>query len=274
VTLMKSSRIKDSPFGVEIEFDVTSRLDDQEISQLRALFDENHLIVIRDTDMTYEEQRRIASYLGPVIEESPAPALVSNDNPEGILGNRELKWHSDLLFTDNPYIGIGLYALEANPGKTHTRYASAARAAMTLPSDLRNIVTGQSAVSIRHLQSGQEDEKAQASHPILWHYPELDIEVLYVSELQTILIEGRTRAESAPVLHRLFQHMYDPKNVYVHWWSPGDLVIWNNRAIQHARGESKKEAIGPRTLRRIVLGTQSAKDQVPHFKPAFNAPAM
>jgi taurine dioxygenase len=46
--------------------------------------------------------------------------------------------------------------------------------------------------------------------------------------------------------------LYAPGNRYEHHWEPGDLVVWDNVGLQHARGAVGRGA--PRTLRRIVIG--------------------
>jgi alpha-ketoglutarate-dependent taurine dioxygenase len=50
------------------------------------------------------------------------------------------------------------------------------------------------------------------------------------------------------------EYLYDPGNVYCHHWQVGDLVVWNNVALQHAREKLPGE--GERTFRR-VSGTRN-----------------
>ena len=50
-------------------------------------------------------------------------------------------------------------------------------------------------------------------------------------------------------------HLYSPAYVYEHRWSEGDLILWDNRALQHARDALDPNA--PRTLRRVSVGGTS-----------------
>ena len=54
-------------------------------------------------------------------------------------------------------------------------------------------------------------------------------------------------AESHALLEALSGHPYEPEHVYAHEWKPGDLVMWDNLTVQHARPEPRP---APRTLRR------------------------
>ena len=49
--------------------------------------------------------------------------------------------------------------------------------------------------------------------------------------------------------------MYAPDNVYEHTWQVGDLLVWDNLALQHARDAVN----GRRTLRRVPVGTVLAR---------------
>ena len=61
-------------------------------------------------------------------------------------------------------------------------------------------------------------------------------------------ILGMPRANSDALLEELYSALYDPAHVYEHVWHPGDLVIWDNLIVQHARPEPNDRA---RTLRRF-----------------------
>jgi alpha-ketoglutarate-dependent taurine dioxygenase len=60
--------------------------------------------------------------------------------------------------------------------------------------------------------------------------------------------------EGESIRRRAHEYLYDAGNVYRHDWRVGDLVAWNNVALQHARERLPGE--GERTFRR-VSGTRS-----------------
>jgi taurine dioxygenase len=75
--------------------------------------------------------------------------------------------------------------------------------------------------------------------------------MLYVSQQVTIEILGLSSEENEELLEELFAHLYVPEHVIQHDWRTGDLVVWDNRAVQHARGTVRLE--GPeRTLRKVT----------------------
>ena len=57
---------------------------------------------------------------------------------------------------------------------------------------------------------------------------------------------------SEDLLEEIFAHLYRPEGVYEHEWRNGDLIVWDNLAVQHGRPNVLLE--GPaRTLRKIGL---------------------
>jgi taurine dioxygenase len=71
----------------------------------------------------------------------------------------------------------------------------------------------------------------------------------------TARIEGLSDDESEALLEELFAHLYRPEAVFEHDWRQGDLVVWDNLAAQHARGNVKLQ--GPeRTLRKVLAPVQ------------------
>jgi taurine dioxygenase len=72
----------------------------------------------------------------------------------------------------------------------------------------------------------------------------------------TARIEGMERVESDAFLEELFSVAEDPSIVYEHVWRTGDLVIWDNRCITHARTDFPDNE--RRLLRRTtLLGTEA-----------------
>ena len=60
--------------------------------------------------------------------------------------------------------------------------------------------------------------------------------------------------ESTALIEELYAFLYGGRFTYTHEWRAGDLVIWDNHAVQHGR-----PAVGDRdarTLRRVCVGPE------------------
>ena len=60
-----------------------------------------------------------------------------------------------------------------------------------------------------------------------------DRKCLYICEGYTHAIVGLPRAESDALLRELFDHLADPTFHYRHKWRVGDVLMWDNCAVQH-----------------------------------------
>jgi len=252
-------------FGARIDgVDPDRPLDGAVADALRAAMDEHHLLVFDLPALDSGGQQRLASVFGPVLDESGRGdgwTLVS-DRPEGVIRDGALLFHSDLAFTTEPLIAISLYALEVPASGTATHFADGVHAASRLPPDLRDRVGGGEALHVFPLTDARGDRRfriadldagaPRAAHPVLWTHPRTGEVVLYVNQMQTDCLVGLSEAESEDLLAALWRHLYEPANVYTHRWRVGDLLVWDNIAVQHARDDI---AIGiGRTLRRVPIG--------------------
>jgi taurine dioxygenase len=79
--------------------------------------------------------------------------------------------------------------------------------------------------------------------------------VLFVNSFYTSHLVDVPLEEGEAILTDLFARLRAADNVYEHAWQPGDLVVWDNFAVQHARppfhGTSAR-----RTLRRVSTTEQ------------------
>ena len=255
-------------FGVEVtgidpHADPTPAAD-----ELRALLHRHALLRFRAPDLAPEQQIRLLACFGPVLDESRDGSgwtSVSNVEPDGVLGDSEYLFHSDLEFADEPLRVLSLYAVELPDTPTATRFASTARAARVLDDATRAALAGRRAVHVYPLLDARGDRRyrladldpgaARAEHPVLMTHPETGADLLYVSAMQTDSIVGLADDESEALIARCWDVLYAPDNVYEHTWTPGDLLVWDNLALHHARGAVR----GRRTLRRVPVGTVLAR---------------
>ena len=69
--------------------------------------------------------------------------------------------------------------------------------------------------------------------PVVRVHPVTGRKCLFVNEGHTSHLTGMTRAESDALLAELYAHITQPEFVYGHEWRVGDLLMWDNVAVQH-----------------------------------------
>jgi len=69
--------------------------------------------------------------------------------------------------------------------------------------------------------------------PIVRTHPETGRQALYISPRFTIGIADMPDSEAQPLLDKLFAVMMDERFHYRHHWQDQDLVIWDNRCLNH-----------------------------------------
>lgn len=258
-----------SPFGVEVELDLGAggRLDDAGREALRALLVEHRVIVMRGLALTMEQQIGLCQSFGPVPDSPFENFYVSNTREDGFLGQRELQWHNDVPYLPSPYLVAALHAVEVVPGSASTKFVDAVRAYATLPEALRQAIEGRMALQVRQRVPDRANRTSDllpgdlcTIHPVVRRQPETGAPYLFVNENMTAQIVGLAEAESDALLAEIYAHLYAPESVYDHVWHPGDLVIWDNLAAQHARGRVGE---GTRTLQRVTCTKFTYLEQYP-----------
>lgn len=235
---------------------------------LRELLGEHLLLCFRVPDLDPRHQLGLAAQFGPILDESRDGSgwtYVSNVEPGGVLGDGPYLFHSDLEFTEAPLPVLSLYAVEVPADPTVTRFANGVRAAARLDDETRARLVGRTAVHVYPLLEARGDQRyrladvddgaPRAEHPVLLRHPVTGATVLYVTAMQTDSIVGLDEAESEALLEDCWSRLYAPDNVYEHRWRVGDLLVWDNLALQHARDA----VTGRRTLRRVPVGTTLAR---------------
>ncbi len=157
-------------------------------------------------------------------------------------------WHSDTTYRTDPPKATMLLCVETPPIGGDTVFACQYRAFETLSDGLQNTLRGlhgvsssaknASALRTTHLATGAMQGSAQtdvmtASHPVVRRHPETGREALFVNRSHTVAFDGWSEDESSGLLELLFQHQIRPEFTARVQWTPGTVVIWDNRATQH-----------------------------------------
>jgi taurine dioxygenase len=250
-----------------------------ELDALRRAFDARHLLLLRAPGLGDLEHVRLVGCFGPVYDEygdGRGWHFVSNVRRDAIIGHGPLLFHSDLAFTPEPTLGLSLYAVDVPSDGAPTRFANAVRALESLPADVRARLEGLHAFHLfdlttqaggaRYREATLPPSEPRARHPVVMRHPRSGRPILYVSEMQTDRIAELSADEGEALLQQLFAALYAPDNVYEHRWRAGDLLIWDNLALQHGR----KAPDLPRTLRRVTLARRGLAELVPGFRTAHS----
>lgn len=257
-----------APFGAETDPELILRPTEAGTAELRRLFDEQGLVVFKRLEpMSMERQMEVCRLFGPVLDNPWENMLVSNSRPDGFLGAQQLLFHHDLPYLPRPYIGGSLHALEAEPGTTSTHFASGLGTWERLPQALRERIEGRNALHVKQKVFDQRNRLTDlepgdvcAVHAVVRRQRNTGKPYVFVSEDLTDCIIGLSPDASDALLEELFSHLYAEGETYEHRWEVGDLVVWDNVTVQHARGDVTGHA---RTLQRVSIADIGYTDMYP-----------
>ncbi|HEY6534014.1 MAG TPA: TauD/TfdA family dioxygenase [Acidimicrobiales bacterium] len=255
-------------FGSEVRgLDVNAETDDETTRFLQDLFDDRGLLLFRQPDIELDAQRRLSLLLigqdvpKEIPEQLRRPYFVSNKEEGGGAPFGRLLFHSDGMWQEEPFQLLSLYAIELVPPIAPTAFASTTSAWETLPADLRARIDGlhvEHGHDATYERGGTDDdvlvstfaEEESTITPIGHHHLRTGRTMLYASQMMTKRIVELPPDEGEALLDEVFTHLYSPQNTLEIAWSEGDLVLWDNIALQHARPNVTVE--GPvRTLRKV-----------------------
>ena len=254
-----------APFGVEVRIDLSSPLTPVDQDALRRLYARDGLLVFRDLQLSMEEQCELCRVFGPVLDSPYENYYVSNARQDGHLGVMELQWHNDVPYLPKPYLAAALHAVEVTANSSSTQFASGMRGYERLPQALRDRIAGLNALQVKQRFSDRANRLTDLQpgdlctvHPVVKLQEQAGRPYLFVNQNMTALVIGLSAEESDDLLRELYAALYVRDDVYEHAWRPGDLVLWDNLAVQHARGRISADA---RTLQRVSITDLSYAQQ-------------
>lgn len=256
-----------SPFGIELTCDLAAPLSPAQQGHFRELFNRHSLILARGQVLSMERQRELCGLLGPILDRPGETGTMSNEG--GGPAESALSWHADAAYTEHPFDALSLHALDVVDGASSTRFVSSEDACETLPGALRKALEGRSQEMIsphytrlaeRSCDRPDPEALKQGILPAIYTNPHSGRACLWVSHLQTARLLGVEWEASRELLHAVYDHLYAPERVFEHRWHKGDLIIWDNIALQHERGNLA--GVGKRVLQRVIVGTHGV---APHI---------
>ena len=184
-----------------------------------------------------------------------------NGRAIGGLGNSEAEWHSDMTYIEVPPPASVLLGVEIPPHGGDTFFVDQRAAYEALPQTLKERVEDLAIkhdaahTSVGELRAGYEPfddprEAPGAVHAIVRVHEETGDKCLYLGRRDWAYIPGLELEESEALLDELWSHAVPEDFVVEQNWTPGDVIIWDNRRCLHRRTQ-----IDPAT-RRLLLRCQ------------------
>jgi taurine dioxygenase len=263
-------------FGVQVRgVDLSEPVSPALAAELRARFDAHLLLLFRGQRLSPEAHIAFSRHFGElevhVLDQYHAAAhpeifVLSNVGADG-RPNRvhpdrgTLVWHTDASFQRRPALATILYAEAAPRSGGHTLFADTLSAFEALSEADREWLGGLRAehdLGISREKAGygplpptQRAKVPPVEHPLVRTHPPTGRRGLYFGS-HAQRIAGMPEHESAGLIERLMAHVTEPRFVYDHAWAPGDLLMWDNRAVLH-RATEYDTAVEPRIVRRTVV---------------------
>jgi taurine dioxygenase len=257
--------------GAEIlGVDLREELDERAFAQIGEAWHRHLVILLRDQELSETDEVRFAERFGPpavihtkeFVRNHPAVMLISNiredGKPIGALPDGEMQFHSDQCHQERPAMASLLYAIEVPSKGGNTLFANQYKAYETLPEAIKRRIDGRKALNAYDYRTAAMKRGTQLAegvpcyaHPVVRTHPATGRKALYVNRLMTVRIEGMPEPESDELLNLLFDHQERREFVYEHVWRPGDLLMWDNRCVLHARTDFSPDE--RRLMRRVTI---------------------
>jgi len=245
-------------FGAEVSgIDLSNDIDSQTLTEIKALWAENQLLLFRQQSLEEVDLVRTSRYLGELeihirreylSKENPEVLLVSNvkenGKPVGILSDTEVGWHYDQIYLPRPAVGSMLMAVMLPSSGGQTSFADMTNAYEQLPDDVKAKIDGTKAIQSYEAFNAQfsvatnKSQKKQSpdiEQPLVRTHPISGRKALYICPGMTTKIVGMDEQESSKMLDYLFTWSIQPKFVYTHNWELGDVLLWDNASTMHRR---------------------------------------
>ena len=246
--------------GIEVlDIDLAAPLDADSFAAIRSAWVAHTILLVRNqAHLQPEHLIAFARRFGELDEHDqpqyclpgyPEVAMVSNVKEGGrYVGAPKAgrQWHSDAQYLRRPPSASLLWAKEVPPSEGSTLFANmlAAHDALdhALRERLRDVRINFSrtrAYSLYHPERPPltDEEKARlpdVSHPVIRTHPETGRKALYVGgEQHGGTVIGMPAAEGEALMRELRTFATQPRFVYEHRWTVGDLIVWDNRSTMH-----------------------------------------
>jgi taurine dioxygenase len=267
-----------SHLGAEVEGLDLERVNDDSFAAVNQLVLEHQLVVFRKQALSPEGQIQLSRRFGPLDThpltqfnhpQYPEIFVLSNEvqdgKPVGITDGGSY-WHSDFAFRERPAKVTMLNAQKIPSKGGATLFINMYTAYDELDEQTKADVEGRRAVHRYRKKANPNAETTKVvmtaeqlaatpdvTHPIVRTHPETGRKALFAHPGITTNVADMDDESSAALLNRVFDHCTQEKYQYAYQWSPGDVVMWDNRCLMHKATTGVIPVSEPRTIFRTTI---------------------
>jgi alpha-ketoglutarate-dependent taurine dioxygenase len=235
--------------GAEVNgLDLGGPLDEDVVADLARCLHEYKVLFFRDQPLTPAQHVAFARRFGdlevhPFIPANPDQPELVRFQKEATVGGYENGWHSDVSWRAIPSLGAVLHAVEVPSVGGDTLFADMGAAYDGLDSELRERISGLSAVHdfskvFGHTvkaddRSAMREKYPPVEHPVVRTHPDTGRKLIYVNRFFVDHIVGMDRPESDALIDLLSRQAETVEYQCRFRWERDSVAFWDNRAVQH-----------------------------------------
>ena len=267
------------------DLDLSHPLNDADFADVEMAFETYGVIVFPAQNITDDQQIAFSRRFGPLepsvrrhrnravsnvflsdISNVGSDGQIMAEKSEAMSYNRGNQlWHSDSSFKEIPSKASLLSAREVPPSGGETEFADMRAAWDTLSAEkqveISDLVAQHSLAYSRATMGYDAGEKFMdveksevppIPQPLIRVSPVTGRKSLYVGS-HAAYVDGMDRDAGRTLLDGLLAHAAEDRFIYIHNWAAFDLVMWDNRCINH-RGRPWESQKHRRVMRRTTIG--------------------
>ena len=254
---MRISPIVNKTFGARVTNVHLSDIDEKDFAQIKAAFLKFGFLFFPDQHLTVEQNIRFGKWFGE-LEFGGIPMANRQREKDGSFGkifdldSQRMRtnvgneaWHTDSTYWPISSKCAMLSAVIVPDEGGETQLADMRAGYDGLDDSMKNKIDGMSAYhSTQFSQANDLGDFPKQSKDGIYHgeaylrpivkvHPETRRKNLFIGR-HAFGIPGLSRQESRELIRELLEAVVsEKKRVYTHEWTPGDTLIWDNRALLH-----------------------------------------
>ncbi|HVK98950.1 MAG TPA: TauD/TfdA family dioxygenase [Dongiaceae bacterium] len=256
--------------GTEIRTDIESLLNEEVAMEVRRLLVERGVLVFKELQFSDEQQVAFARLLGSLREEGEKGIYKitldksANDRRDYLKGS--FLWHIDGTQDTVPPFASLLTGITLSATGGQTEFANSYAAYEALSQDMKDRIDNLKVVHSVEVSMRRADIEPTEANLAFWRkFSDKTHNLVWThkSGRKSLVIgchashvEGMDRELGQKLLQDLLEWTTQPRFVYRHEWSPGDLLIWDNTGVLH-RVEPYPLDCGRMMHRTTLLGEEA-----------------